>query len=85
LKYSYLIEIKYIKTQGKKIELTPGKIKEIKEEAESQLRTYCRDEKFQKVIGTTTLKKLVLIFSGHRLVHKGESTGAHPQNTKTKR
>jgi hypothetical protein len=85
LKYSYLIEIKYIKTQGKKKELTPGKIKKTTEEAEIQLDKYCRDEKFQKVIGTTTLKKLVLIFSGHRLVYKGEVAHGHPLNTKTKR
>jgi hypothetical protein len=75
LKYSYLIEIKYIKPREKKKESTSETIKKIKEEAESQLHTYCRDEKFQKVIGTTTLKKLVLIFSGHRLVYKGEVAG----------
>ncbi len=57
LKYSYLIEIKYIKPQGKKKEAMPGKIKTIKEEAESQLNKYSRDEKFQKAIGQTTLKK----------------------------
>jgi hypothetical protein len=73
LKYSYLIEIKYIKPQGKKKELTPEKIKTVKEEAESQLDRYNRDEKFQKAIGYTTLKKLVLIFCGSRLVYKGES------------
>jgi hypothetical protein len=72
LKYSYLIEIKYIKSQGKKKELTPGKIEKIKEEAESQLNKYSLDEKFQKAIGPTTLKKLVLIFSGNRMVHHSE-------------
>ncbi len=78
LKYSYLIEIKYIKPQGKKNELTPGKIEKIKEEAEYQLNKYSRDEKFQKVIGTTTLKKLVLIFCGNRLVSKDESATRTP-------
>jgi hypothetical protein len=73
LKYSYLIEIKYIKPQGKKNELTPGKIQKIKGEAESQLNRYCVDEKFQKAIGPATLKKLVLIFRGSRLVYKGEA------------
>jgi hypothetical protein len=73
LKYSYLIEIKYIKPQGKKKELTLEKIKTVKEEAESQLDQYSPDEKFQKTIGRTTLKKLVLIFRGSRLVYKGES------------
>ena len=76
LKYSYLIEIKYIKPQGKKKELTPEKIKTVKEEAESQLDRYNRDEKFQKAIGHTTLKKLVLIFRGSRLVYKGESAAS---------
>jgi hypothetical protein len=75
LKYSYLLEIKYIKPQGKKNELTltPGKIQKIKEEAETQLNTYCLDEKFKKAIGHTTLKKLVLIFRGSRLVYKDEA------------
>jgi hypothetical protein len=84
LKYSYLIEIKYIKPLAKKKTLLQEKIKEVKEEAESQLDKYSRDEKFQKITGTTTLKKLVLIFCGNRLVYKGESTGGHSQNTKTK-
>jgi hypothetical protein len=75
LKYSYLIEIKYIKPQGKKNELTltPEKIKKIKEEAETQLNTYGLDEKFKKAVGHTTLTKLVLVFCGHRLVYKGEA------------
>jgi hypothetical protein len=72
LKYSYLIEIKYIKPQGKKKALPPEKIKKIKEEAEAQLKRYSLDEKFRKVISQTTLKKLVLIFSGNRLVYHGE-------------
>jgi hypothetical protein len=38
-----------------------------------QLKRYSRDEKFLiKVIGETTLKKVVLIFSGTRLVYHGE-------------
>jgi hypothetical protein len=72
LKYSYLIEIKYIKSQGKKKALPPGKIKKVQEEAEDQLKRYSLDEKFLKAIGQTTLKKLVLIFCGHRLVYHGE-------------
>jgi len=78
LKYSYLIEIKYIKPLAKKETLPPEKIKEVKEEAESQLDKYSRDEKFQKITGTTTLKKLVLIFCGNRLVYKGESAARPP-------
>jgi hypothetical protein len=72
LKYSYLVEIKYIKPRDKKNQLTPEKIKKIIEEAESQLNKYSRDEKFQKAIGPTTLKKLVLIFRGNRMVHHSE-------------
>ncbi len=72
LKYSYLIEIKYIKPRDKKKELTPVQIKTIKEEAGKQLNKYSLDEKLQKSIGQTTLKKLVLIFSGYRMVHHSE-------------
>jgi hypothetical protein len=72
LKYSYLLEIKYIKPQAKKKELIPGEIKKIKEEAEAQLNRYSRDEKFKKAIGLTTLKKVVLIFCGNRLVNQSE-------------
>ncbi|MCX6579957.1 MAG: AAA family ATPase [Candidatus Aminicenantes bacterium] len=72
LKYSYLIEIKYIKPQGKKKTLPPGNIKKVREEAEDQLKRYSLDDKFQKAIGQTTLKKVILIFSGTRLVYHGE-------------
>lgn len=72
LKYSYLVEIKYIKPQAKKKELTPGQIKKIKEEAEAQLNRYSRDEKFKIAIGHTTLKKVVLIFCGNRLESQSE-------------
>ncbi|MDQ1350576.1 MAG: hypothetical protein QG657_878 [Acidobacteriota bacterium] len=72
LKYAYLIEIKYIKPQGKKKILPPGNIKKVREEAEDQLKRYCLDDKFQKAIGQTTLKKIILIFSGTRLVYQGE-------------
>ena len=72
LKYAYLVEIKYIKPQGKKKDLTPEEIEKIKAEAEGQLDTYSRDEKFRKSINQTTLKKLVLIFSGYRMLYHGE-------------
>ncbi|UCH96899.1 MAG: AAA family ATPase [Candidatus Aminicenantes bacterium] len=72
IKYSYLIELKYIKPTGNKPG-NPRLIKKLKEEAESQLDRYSPDEKFQKAISRTTLKKLVLIFCGSRLVYKGES------------
>ncbi len=72
LKYSYLLEIKYIKPKGTKKALSPENIKKVREEAEGQLKRYSLDEKFQKAIGETTLKKVVLIFNGTRLVYHGE-------------
>ena len=72
LKYSYLIEIKYIPAQGTKKTLPKAKIEKARVEAEAQLRPYGLDEKFQKVIGQTTLKKVILIFSGTRLVYHDE-------------
>jgi hypothetical protein len=74
LKYSYLIEIKYIKpSEFKKAKTGKKQILQLKEEAESQIDGYSKDEKFQKVIGGTTLKKLVLIFAGTRLVYYDEA------------
>ncbi len=73
LKYSYVIEIKYIKPQAKKKDLTPEKIQEVKDEAEAQLNRYVMDDKFQKAIGQTTVKKLILFFFGTRLVYHNEA------------
>jgi len=77
IKYAYLVEIKYLNAASGKAKKTlpPGledRIKKLREEAESQLKRYSLDEKFQKTIGQTTLIKLVLVFCGHRLVYKGE-------------
>ena len=71
IKYSYIMELKYLKTSGDD-PVDPQKIKELKEEAEKQLHQYCRDEKFQKAIGQTILKKLILIFRGNRMIFHGE-------------
>jgi hypothetical protein len=71
IKYSYLIEFKYIKPSESKTE-NPQLLEKLKAEAESQLERYSPDEKFKKAIGQTTLKKLVLIFRGHRLVYSSE-------------
>jgi hypothetical protein len=72
--YSYLIEIKYIKpSEFKKAKTGRKQIQQLSEEAVSQLDGYSKDEKFQKAIGRTTLKKLVLIFSGPRLVYHNEA------------
>jgi len=73
IKYSYLLELKYIKPSGDE-PADPQKIEALKKEAETQLSRYGRDEKFQKAIGPTTLKKLILIFCGNRMVYHDETT-----------
>jgi hypothetical protein len=45
----------------------------LKEEAESQLNRYSLDEKFQKAIGGTPSKKLVLIFCRNRRIYHDEA------------
>jgi len=72
IKFSYIIEIKYIKPTEYEKEGIEGKIESLRKEGESQLIQYGRDDKFLKTIGQTTLKKLILIFSGNRLVYSGE-------------
>ena len=69
LKYSYILETKYIKAGVK-----PGdpKIQQLKSEAENQLKRYGIDEKFRKTIEKTNLIKVVLIFSGHEAVYIGD-------------
>jgi len=69
LKYSYILEIKYVKAG-----VNPGdeKVRQLKAEAEEQLENYSIDEKFRKSIEKTNLIKVVLIFSGHQLIDKGE-------------
>ncbi|MGD2086823.1 MAG: PD-(D/E)XK nuclease domain-containing protein [Candidatus Aminicenantes bacterium] len=69
IKYSYILEIKYIKSG-----VSPGdaKIQQLKSEAEEQLKSYSIDEKFNKIIEKTNLIKIVLVFSGHRLIDMGD-------------
>jgi hypothetical protein len=69
IKYSYILEIKYIKSG-----VSPGdeKAQQLKSDAEKQLKNYSIDEKFRKSIEKTNLIKLVLIFSGHKLIDIGE-------------
>ncbi|MDQ1349984.1 MAG: hypothetical protein QG657_285 [Acidobacteriota bacterium] len=71
IKFSYLVELKYIKPSENEPP-DPRKIQELKEEAEKQLNQYSLDEKFQKAIGGATLKKLVLVFCGNRMVYHDE-------------
>ena len=67
IKYSYLLEIKYTKA-GRK----PGdaEVQKLKAEAGVQLKQYSMNGKSWKSFQKTTLIKLVLIFSGHDLVHR---------------
>jgi hypothetical protein len=69
IRYSYLLEIKYVKAG-----MNPDdpRIQAIKSRAEEQVIRYAQDGKFDKTIGETRLIKLVLIFSGHEAVFIGE-------------
>ncbi len=72
IKFAYIIELKYIKPTDYEKENGPIQLETLRLEAENQLNHYCQDEKFKKAIGQTTLKKLILIFSGNLLVHHSE-------------
>jgi hypothetical protein len=67
-----LIELKYIKPSDYEKEDGEERVQSLRLEAETQMARYSLDEKFQKSIGQTTLKKLVLIFSGNRMVYHAE-------------
>ncbi len=78
IQYAYFIELKYLKATLAKPDDSPfpeldDKIKALRREAETQLHQYALDDKFQKTIGQTKLRKLVLVFAGHRLVYHGEA------------
>ena len=73
IKYSYLVELKYIKPADFEKENGTEKIEALRLEAERQLNRYSVDEKFKKSLGHTILKKLILIFSGNRMVYHGEA------------
>ncbi|MCP4150792.1 MAG: hypothetical protein GY757_23805, partial [bacterium] len=45
-----------------------SKQKQLKKEAEKQLKAYSIDQRFKKNMKKTTLIKLVLIFCGHELI-----------------
>jgi len=69
IKYSYLMEIKYLKSGAKR---ENPEVQELIDKAEEQLKTYSIDEKFGKDIEKTRLIKLVLIFSGHEAIYIDE-------------
>lgn len=62
VKYSYILEIKYLK-KGEKGKSLEAKIKK----TEEQLKKYTLDKRFKKTIGKTNLVKLVLVFCGTEL------------------
>ena len=66
IKYSFLLEIKYLKAAKKPDE---KKFEELKKAAEKQLLSYTLDKKLARILGKTTLVKLVLIFCGPDLIH----------------
>ena len=68
IEYSYILEIKYIKKEGRK-EIPPKEIEAKIKEAEEQLKKYSLDAKLKKMIDQTVLVKLALIFSGSELLH----------------
>ncbi|MCP4148167.1 MAG: AAA family ATPase, partial [bacterium] len=70
IKYSYLLEIKYLKREGK---ITEKRLEKLKTTAKEQLNAYSLDEKFKKNIEKTTLIKLILIFKGHDLIYSGSA------------
>jgi hypothetical protein len=63
---------KYIKPANQKTGVSREQINKLREEAENQLKRYSIDEKYSKTLGQTQLVKIVLIFSGPRLVYHGE-------------
>jgi hypothetical protein len=70
IRYTYLLEIKYMK----KSEDRQERLQQLKLEAENQLKAYSLDSKLQKSLGRTTLIKLVLIFSGPQLKYLAQVT-----------
>ncbi|MCP4213277.1 MAG: AAA family ATPase [bacterium] len=69
LAYSFLLEIKYLKAGAKPDD---KEVKRLAAEAKDQIQTYAMDKKYKKTIGKTTLIKLVLVFSGHKVMHMEE-------------
>ncbi|NIM12324.1 MAG: AAA family ATPase [Candidatus Aminicenantes bacterium] len=68
MRYSYLLEIKFIKGKELKGKIEKEKLQKLKAEAEEQLKRYALDEKLHKIIGKTTLIKLAAIFSESELI-----------------
>jgi hypothetical protein len=69
VKYTYILEIKYIKLGASPVD---EKLRQLKSDAEEQLKNYSIDEKYKKIIEKTNLIKIILIFSGHQLIDMGK-------------
>ncbi len=67
--YSFLLEIKYVKSGLKQGD---PQVQPLVTAGRKQINQYALDKKFKKTIGKTKLNKLLLIFSGHCLVHMEE-------------
>jgi hypothetical protein len=72
IKYSYLVELKYLNPSDYKKKNAAGRVGSLRSEAAVQLDKYSQDRKIRETFGQTELKKVILIFSGNRLVHHSE-------------
>ncbi len=68
MKYSYLIELKYLSQK----EFNQEKLEEKIKNAEEKLNKYKDDEGLQKLLGNTQIIRLILVFSGVELTYKSE-------------
>ncbi|MCK4765656.1 MAG: AAA family ATPase [Candidatus Aminicenantes bacterium] len=69
MRFTYIIEIKYMKSAESK---NKQRLEQLKKKAEEQLKKYSLDENLKKSIGNTTSIKLVLVFAGHELLYMAE-------------
>jgi len=65
LQYSYLIELKYISRKEYCEKLQNEQIKN----AQEQLDKYAKSDRINKSIGSTQLKKIILIYKGWELTY----------------
>ena len=70
IKYACIIELKYLKSGAKPDD---PEVQTLVANAQEQLQQYVLDKKYKKTIAKTTLIKLVLVFSGHRVMYMGET------------
>ncbi|MBF0120840.1 MAG: AAA family ATPase [Desulfobacterales bacterium] len=66
MRYSYLMELKYIK-RG---EFNETVLKEKIDEASNQLEIYAKDEFIAKSIGNTLFQKFIVVFNGWEMVYR---------------